>query len=79
MVKKELNNKQEEIKEILKNAKKELHNFISPLNALDYYIDILRDSNEDKEKIEQSYIKAQECMSNLNSRIDYLNDILKNF
>ena len=74
-----MSNKQEEITEILENAKKDLHNFISPLNALDYYIDALRENNEDKEIIEQKYLKAQECLRSLYSRINHLNEILKNF
>ena len=75
-----MSNKQEEITEILENAKEAIaHNFISPLNALDYYIDALRDNNEDKEIIEQKYLKAQECLRSLYSRINHLNEILKNF
>jgi hypothetical protein len=73
-----LKNKQKEINEIIDLAKRELHDFISPLNALDYYIDSIRVGNEDDKNSEEKYLKTQECLESLYSRINRLNELLRN-
>ncbi len=73
-----MKDKQKEINEIVNLAKKELHDFISPLNALDYYIDSIRVGIEDDKSFEEKYLKTQECLESLYSRINHLNELLKN-
>ena len=51
-----MKDKQKEINEVIDLAKRELHDFISPLNALDYYIDSIRVGNEDDKNFEEKYL-----------------------
>ena len=73
-----MKNKQKEINEIIDLAKRELHDLISPLNALDYYIDSIRVGNEDDKNSEEKYLKTQECLESLYSKINRLNELLRN-
>lgn len=73
-----MKDKQKEINEVIDLAKRELHDFISPLNALDYYIDSIRVGNEDDKNSEEKYLKTQECLESLYSRINRLNELLRN-
>ena len=73
-----MKDKQKEINEIIDLAKRELHDFISPLNALDYYIDSIRVGNEDDKNSEEKYLKTQECLESLYSKINRLNELLRN-
>tara|TARA_Y100000385_G_C12538428_1_gene402694 strand:- start:1 stop:225 length:225 start_codon:yes stop_codon:yes gene_type:complete len=73
-----LKDKQKEINGIIDLAKRELHDLISPLNALDYYIDNIRVGNEDDKDFEEKYLKTQECLESLYSRINHLNELFKN-
>jgi len=73
-----LKDKQKEINEIIDLAKRELHDLISPLNALDYYIDSIRVGNEDDKNSEEKYLKTQECLESLYSKINRLNELLRN-
>ena len=73
-----MKDKQKEINEVIDLAKRELHDFISHLNALDYYIDSIRVGNEDDKNFEEKYLKTQECLESLYSRINRLNELLRN-
>ena len=73
-----MKDKQKEINEVIDLAKRELHDFISPLNALDYYIDSIRVGNKDDKNFEEKYLKTQECLESLYSRINRLNELLRN-
>lgn len=73
-----MKDKQKEINEIIDLAKRELHDLISPLNALDYYIDSIRVGNEDDKNSEEKYLKTQECLESLYSKINRLNELLRN-